>query len=275
MTTAAVLLVLGSALLHASWNLVVKRSADRLVAAAAQMTFGAFVSLPLLAARGLPPGAWHFLAATSVVHLGYVLTLVRAYDRGDLSVVYPVARGTAPVIVTAGAALLLDDAPSGWGVAAVVLITLGILTLGVRGRPRGVGWALATSGFIAAYTMIDGAAVRALDDSVAYTLAAFVGIAVVLVPYTLWRRGVPRVAASLAAEWPSHLLAGSASVVAYALVLAAARVSPLGLVSALRETSVLFGALGGALLLKEGSAAARVRAAALIAAGMALLVAAG
>jgi drug/metabolite transporter (DMT)-like permease len=269
---AAILLVLAAAALHAGWNLVVKAAGDRLVAAAAQMTLGALVSLPFLLFLEIPFRAWPYLVATGVVHLGYVLTLVGAYDRGDLSVVYPIARGSAPAMVTIGAAILLDDSPGGWGLIAIALVVLGILTVGWRGPVHGVGWALATSVFIAAYTMIDGAAVRSLDDSLAYTLTAFVAIAVVLGPFVMWRRGTAAIAEALSREWRSHLLAGAASVAAYGLVLAAARVSPLGLVSALRETSVLFGALGGWLILKERMGLSRLRGAVLIATGVVVLV---
>ena len=120
--------------------------------------------------------------------------------------------------------------------------------------------------------MIDGAAVRSLDESLPYTLAVFVAMTAVLLPVTLWRRGPRGVVTALRTGWRSQLLAGSASVLAYALVLAAARISPLGLVSALRETSVLFGALGGWLILKEAMGAKRLRGAVLIAAGIVTLV---
>jgi drug/metabolite transporter (DMT)-like permease len=275
MSLAAIGLVLGSALLHASWNLVVKKSGDRLIAAGAQMLLGATASAPIAIALGIPFRAWPFLIATSLVHTGYVVSLVAGYDRGDLSVVYPVARGTAPILVTIGAALFLDDTPGGLGFAAIVLVVTGIFIVGIRGRPRGTGWALLTSVFIAAYTMIDGAAVRHLDDSVAYTLTAFMTMTLAIVPVVLWRRGPEKVATVVRVEWRTHLLAGVASATAYVMVLTAALTAPLGLVSALRETSVVFGALGGWLILKESMGWRRMRGAVLIAAGVFLLVAGG
>lgn len=274
MSLAAIALVIGSAMLHASWNLLVKRSSDSLTAITAQMGLGALAATPVVLWLGVPFRAWPFLIATSLVHTGYVTTLIAGYDRGDLSVVYPIARGTAPVFVTIGSALFLDDTPETVGFVAIGLVVAGIYVVGIRGRSRGTGWALATSVFIAGYTMIDGAAVRHLDDSVAYTLTAFITMTIALLPTVVWRRGTARVVAVVKAEWKTHLLAGIASVVAYTMVLTAALSSPLGLVSALRETSVVFGALGGWLVLKETFGWRRVRGAVLIATGVLLLVAA-
>ena len=275
MQISALLLVLAAAVLHASWNLIVKASSDRLVAAAIQLTFGAALSIPVLTFQTLPVKALPYIVASSFVHLGYVLALVGAYDRADLSLVYPIARGSAPVLVTLGAALFLDDVPGGWGLGAIGLVVIGVFVVGIRGSGPGVNWALSTSVFIAGYSVIDGAAVRALDDSFPYTLAAFVGFAATLVPVVLWRRGLSSITAVARFEWPRHLFAAVASVAAYVMVLAAARVAPLGLVSAFRETSVLFGAIGGWLLLKEGMGARRLNGAALIAAGVVVLILAG
>ena len=272
MTLGAIALVVGSALLHASWNLVVKKSGDRLIAAGAQMLLGAAVSTPIAISLGIPFRAWPFLIATSLVHTGYVVSLVAGYDRGDLSVVYPVARGTAPILVTVGAALFLDDTPGGVGIVAIALVVGGIFVVGIRGRPKGTGWALLTSVFIAGYTMIDGAAVRHLDESVAYTLTAFMTMTLAIVPVVIWRRGWSTVSSVVRVEWRTHLLAGVASAVAYVMVLTAALTAPLGLVSALRETSVVFGALGGWLILKESMGWRRLRGAVLIAFGIFLLV---
>ncbi len=275
MSSAAIALVLGSAVLHASWNLVVKSSGDRLVAAGAQMTLGALASLPVVLALGIPFRAWPFMIATAVVHTGYVVSLVAGYDRGDLSVVYPIARGSAPLLVTLVAALFLDDVPSAVGLGAILLVVGGIFIVGFHGRPKGAGWALLTAVFIAGYTMIDGAAVRHLDDSVAYTLAAFIAMTIAIVPVVFLRRGVDGVMSVVRVEWKAHLVAGVASIVAYTMVLTAALTAPLGLVSALRETSVVFGALGGWLLLKEGMGLRRLRGALLIATGVVILIAAG
>lgn len=272
MSGASLALVLGAAVLHASWNLVVKSSSDRLVATGVQLAFGAVVCAPFLFFLDVPARAIPYLAASSLAHLGYVLTLVGGYNRGDLSTVYPIARGTAPVIVTLGAAVFLDDTPRLWGLVAIACVVAGVMIVGLRGGGPGVRWALATSVFIAGYTMIDGAAVRELDESVPYTLAAFVAFAVVLIPVVMWQRTPGDVRSAIRREGWGHLYAAVASIAAYVLVLVAARVSPLGLVSAFRETSVVFGALAGWLVLKEQLGPRRLRGAALIAVGLVALL---
>jgi drug/metabolite transporter (DMT)-like permease len=260
--------------LHASWNLVVKASGDRLLAAWMQTTIGALVFLPVLIVEGVPTGPWKSLGASALLHLGYALTLVAGYDRGDLSVVYPVARGSAPLLVTAGAAVLLDDRPGVIGIVAVVLIAGGILGMIRRSSGRGVGWALACGGFIAGYTLVDGAAVRAEGGSLRYVVTLIGLNALLLLLVVLGRRGRRRIAAAIRRDGWRNGFAGAASVAAYGLVLTAARWAPLGLVAAVRETSVILGALGGWLLLKEPFGFARVVASTLIAAGLVLLVAA-
>ena len=272
MDPVAFSLVVASAVLHASWNLVVKASEDRLVAAAAQVTFGAVAFFPVLVVSGVPTEAWVSIAASAIVHLVYGLTLVGAYERADLSLVYPVARGTAPVLVTVGAALLLSDTPGGAGTVAIVLIVAGVLVTGLDGRSRrGLAWALATAVLIATYTVIDGHAVRSLDGSFSYTISVFVGSAIAFALVLAWRRRPREIAAAVRSEWVRHLGAGAASVGAYVLVLIAARRAPLGLVAAVRETSVVMGAIGGWVLLREPFRTRRLGGILVIAAGLTIL----
>jgi len=271
MSPGALGLVLLAAVLHASWNLVVKASRDRLVAAWMQTTIGALVFLPVLVVQGLPTGQWRPLAVSAVLHLGYALTLVAGYDRGDLSVVYPVARGTAPLLVTAGAALFLDDRPALLGLVAVGLIAGGILG-SVRRATGGVAWAVACGGFIAAYTLVDGAAVRSGGGPLRYVVCLIALNAVTLFGAVLVRRRVSAIGAAFRLDGWRNAFGGAASVAAYALVLTAAQWAPLGLVSAVRETSVVLGALGGWLLLREPLGPSRVAAASVIAVGIGLLV---
>ncbi|RPI20701.1 MAG: EamA family transporter, partial [Actinobacteria bacterium] len=153
MDAVALVLVLASAALHASWNLVIKTSGDRLVAAWAQVTFGALVFLPFLVVAGVPTAVWPWIVLSGLVHLGYGLSLVAGYDRGDLSLVYPVARGIAPILVTIAAALILDDAPGVWGFVAIVTVVTGVLLTSLGSARDGIGWALATGGLIATYTL--------------------------------------------------------------------------------------------------------------------------
>lgn len=272
MPLTALVLVLAAAALHAGWNLLLKASGDRLVAAAVQSVAGALVLAPFLIAGGYPVDRSPSLVASGVFHLGYGLTLVGAYERGDLSAVYPVARGTAPLLVTVGAAVVLDDTLGGLGVLGVVLIAAGILGV-IRHPDRGVVWAIACGGFIAGYSLVDGAAVRAEGGSLRYTAALLLTNAVTLSIVALGRRGWKPAMSAARVGGGRQLLGGAASAFAYLLVLIAARDAPLGAVAAVRETSVLLGALGGWLLLGEPFGRTRAVGAAIIATGLVLLVA--
>ena len=136
----ATVMALGAAILHASWNLVVKASGDRLVAMWAQGLFGAIVALPLLFFTGLPPrAAWPFLETAVVLHFAYAIVLAAAYDRADLSVIYPIARGSAPLLTAVGGALFLRDSltPAGYvGWMAVAQRSVWATTHGRRGDRR-------------------------------------------------------------------------------------------------------------------------------------------
>lgn len=268
-------LVLSSALLHAGWNLVVKSSSDRLVAGWAQVVSAGVVMLPLLLVNPIPTSVMGFVVISAFVHSFYISSLVAAYERGELSLVYPVARGTAPVLVTIAAALLLDDLPSAGGLVAIALVVIGILWLARGTNTEGWQWALMTAVAISSYTLIDGAAVRTLDSALGYTAAVFAAHALVFTPIVIVRRGVAPIIDTLRREGGRHLLGGTASAGAYPLVLAAARLAPLGLVSAFRETSVVIGALAGWLILREPDARHRLRGASLVAVGLGVLILAG
>ena len=262
-----------AAALHALWNLILKASGDRLVTAAMQSTAGAVVLLPALLSGGYPSSLWPWLAASGLLHLVYGLTLVRAYELGDLSVVYPIARGSAPLLVAVGAALLLKDSLSMPAMAGVVLITGGVLAV-AHGRRLGAAWALVCGCSIAAYTLVDGSAVREEGGSLRYTAALFLTNALTLTAAALWRRrGAAFRLALTRSSIGGYLVGGVASAAAYLLVLIAARSAPLGAVSAVRETSVVLGALAGWLILKEPFGRARVAASVVIAFGAVLLVA--
>lgn len=271
MTTATFFVVLASAVMHASWNLAIKASGDRLTTAGAQVALGALAFSPLLGLVGIPWTAFGWVALSSATHLLYGLSLVAAYERGDLSAVYPIARGVAPALIALGAAVLLGDSITTPGIVAITLIVVGIGAIGLAGRPRGISWALTTGLFITVYTLIDGHAVRGLDGSVAYTICVFVGNSALYLPVILWRRGLAATVTTIMGNWWRLLLGGIASAGAYALVLVAARTTPLGLVSAVRETSVVFGALAGWLLLGESFGPRRLVAAAAIGAGLVLV----
>ena len=272
MPASALIAVLAAALLHASWNLVLKSSSERLVAASAQVALGGIAFVPILVWRGFPTEVLPFLLASAVVEVGYIFALATAYDRADLSFVYPIARGSAPVLIAAGAFLGLSDRVTGLGWVALALICGGVLTIGLSAPTRrGAQWSLVTGFLIATYVTIDGAGVRRTSDALAYTAALFLLTATLLIPFALLMRGRTVVGLALKAEWKRQLLAGVASLGSYSLLLYASKSAPLSLVSAARESGVLFATLLGWWFLDERVIRLRLAAAALIALGVVLL----
>ena len=252
-TTTAFFLILGAALLHAAWNLVVKGSEDRLASMWAVATAGGLVNLPVLAVIGFPEReVWGWLALSAVLHVAYGYTLAGTYDRVDLSSAYPIARGTAPLIVTVIGVLFLDDTISLVGVIGIALVAGSLALIGLRHVPKNVGWPILTGLVIAAYTVSDGAGVRAGDESVRYIGALFVMHSLL---FTLilgaTRKSLASLGEALRRSPVRLLLGGAASAGAYLLVMIAARSTPLGLVAGLRETSAGFGVLAGYFILHE------------------------
>ena len=252
MSTSAFVLVLTAAVLHAVWNAIVKASPDRLVTSWAVVTAAALVNVPVLIVTGLPDRAvWCNVAASAVIHVAYNLALVIAYGRADLSVAYPIARGTAPLLVTLGGVMLLADPATGQGVAGVALVSLSLAAL-VAGRPlRHTTWAVVTGLLIATYTIVDGDGVRTNGDSLQYIAAVFIVHAAALTVVVLRGRGLSLMREAVVAQPGRLLVGGTATAGAYLLVMIAARTEPLGLVAGLRETSALFGVAIGAVILKE------------------------
>lgn len=190
MSPSSFAIVLLAAFLHAAWNAIVKGSADRLLATWAVVAAAAVVNLPLLVAVGLPNAeTWPYLVGSVTIHTGYNLALAKAYVHADLAVAYPIARGSAPLLVTLFGALLLDDPTPLAGVVGVVAVSLSLLVL-VSNRPvRDATWPAITGLTIAGYTLFDGAGVRANGDSLQYIGLGFVLHASVLTIIVLWRRG--------------------------------------------------------------------------------------
>jgi drug/metabolite transporter (DMT)-like permease len=270
----ATLLALAAAVLHAAWNLRVKRTdGDRFLALWGQFLFGAACCGAVLLVTGLPGGsAWKYLAGSACVHLVYALTLARAYDLGDFSVAYPIARGGGAVGAAIGGWALLDDDLHhlSWVAIALVLVGLSTFTPGRTSWVPIVGAAMVAV-TIATYSVIDSAGARD-TGGVAYSMATFVGAASTM---SLWGIATGQVGAMRAqwrTSWRAYAWAGPASALAYALVLAAVRYAPVGYVTVLRESSVLFGAVAGATLLDEPLGKARIRSACIVLAGLILLV---
>lgn len=233
-----------AAVLHAAWNAVVKSGGDRLVANWAVVAVAGSVNVPIIMVVGLPRRElWWVLAVTVCLHVAYNLLLVAAYERSDFSVAYPVARGTSPVIATVAGVTLLGDQLSWQGMVGVLCVTAG-LVVAATGRPlRHVRWAIGTGVMIASYTVVDAYGVRENGGALSFIGTSFVLHGLLLTVVVSRRRSVGRMRAALVAEPARMLFAGVANAGAYLLVMIAARVEPLGLVSGLRETSTLFGLL--------------------------------
>lgn len=282
MSTTVVLAVLFGALLHAGWNTLVKSSGDKQLDLALVHFLGAVVALPLLWAFGLPPPeAWPFVGMSLAIHVAYYVTLNGAYQHGDLSTTYPIMRGSAPMLVALGSAAVLDERLSGLAWLGVAAITAGVLLVGLA-RPaealhhrRAIGYALANAAVIAAYTFVDGRGVRVSAaggaGAVSYVVLLFVLDGVPYPGYVWWRRSAAarRVALAYARQrWPLATLGGLASLGSYGIALWAMTRAPVAAVAALRETSVIFAALIGVWLLKEGHIGRRIAGAATVAAGV-------
>ena len=272
LTLPITLAVLFGALLHAAWNAMVKRGGDPLVELAL-VTLGASVlSIPLLPLVPFPPAvAWPFLAASLVIHAGYYATLIGTYRHADLSVGYPLMRGSAPLLVTLAGVLLLGEHPTPSMWAGIWLICGGVISLSLAGGGRrasshAIGYALANASLIAAYTLVDAAGARASGAAIGYVLWMFFLEGLPFSVFLLWRRGGVFVDA-VRARWHAALAGGACSAVSYGIAVWAMTVAPVGAVSALRETSVVF-ALGlGAWLLNERVGARRWASVAAVLAG--------
>ncbi len=251
MPISAFVLTLLAAALHAGWNMVVKAADDRMLSALAVTWGGAVFGLPVLAVFGLPSAeAIPYLAVSGVVHSAYMTTLTQAYKRADFVLAYPLARGTAPLLVTAGGVLLVGDHLTPIGILGVVLVAGAILSLVQmpRGHQR-VGAALLTGVFIATYSLIDGKAVRVTGESARYLAALFLLHAIILtLGVLIARRGHVELVPGLGR---TAVIGGGASGLAYLLVLVASQEAPLGLVSGIRELSVMFGIVAGTKMLGE------------------------
>ena len=269
--------VLLAALLHAGWNALVKVAADRLVVLTAvslgQGLFG-LALLPFVAAPAAE--AWPYILISTALHYAYCGFLFHAYRFGDLSQVYPLARGLAPVLVTLGAAVFAGEVLQGAELAGVFLASLGICGLAFVGSretrmsPSGLAFAAGTAVMVASYTVSDGIGVRLSGAPMGFVAWLFI-LDWPIVAFTTVVRG-RRLAGALARErWK---FAGCAvfSTAAYALVIVASAFSPLAMVSAVRESSVVMAAMIGVFLLGERPWQQRVGAAAVVAFGVMLLV---
>lgn len=278
MTTAVFFLVLLGAALHAGWNAVIKRGADPL-----RSSVVVAIVASVLAAAGLPfvevpaPASWPFAAASVVLQGLYWVGVAESYRAGDMSRVYPLMRGTAPLIVASVSITMFGDhlSPIAWG--GVVTVSAGILALSLagpgRGEGRAIATAVATAVVIAGYTIVDGIGVRRSGSPIGYTLWIFVLTSPPLVAWTLWRRSAEFLRFERR-DLVLGLFGGFATLTSYGIALWAMTRAPVAVVASLRETSILFGTAIAVLMLKERVDRRRIAAVMVIAVGATLLRAA-
>jgi drug/metabolite transporter (DMT)-like permease len=268
-----VLPVLLAAALHAAWNALVKSGADRLLDMVLVVTGAGAVTA--VAAAFLPQPAracWPHLGASVLIHVGYFGLVGLAYRQGDLSLVYPIMRGSAPALTAFAGVALLSERPSWGGWTGIVLISGGVLllVLDAQGREASrattIGIALTNAAVVVLYTMIDGTGARLSGHPFSYTawmLLFTSGLSLFLALLV----GKRKTAVHLARRWRIGLAGGGCTFASYAMALWAMTHAPIALVVALRETSILFGTLFAAVALKEQITPLRYVSIASIAAG--------
>ncbi|MGN6550429.1 MAG: EamA family transporter [Pararhizobium sp.] len=279
MSGFALAIVLAAAVLHAVWNAIVKAGGDRAVVLGA-ISFANFVlgALLILAAPAPAPAAWPFIVASAVLHYGYYIFLFYAYRFGDLSHVYPIARGIAPALVALGAYATIGETLSGPATGGLAAISVGIMLLAfgrraARPDPRALAFALGTGVIIASYSVTDGIGVRLSQAPFGYIgWLLFLEFPVALsVLYRRRRAGDRLDAPSLR----RGLVAGVLSVFAYGAVIYANSLAHLAAVSAVRESSVIFASLIGLVVFGERPWPKRLISAVVVAAGVIALAGSG
>ena len=277
MDPLVIVMVLAAAVMHAVWNTFIKIGDDRLMALTVVIGMAGLLG-PALLFAGPPPAveSWTFMAISVVVHSAYYLFLIQAYRVGDLSYAYPLARGSAPLLVAGGAALFAGEMLSPIEIAGVAVVSAGIFSLmlspghGFRGDWRTIAYPLATGCMIAVYTVADGLGVRHSGSPAGYIGWLFVLSAVPIVVVALARRGAAAFT-FVGRNWKASLLSGALAFSAYALSIWALSLGAMAHVSALRETSVVIAALIGTRLLGEPHGGRRVLAAVTVAGGVVLI----
>lgn len=277
MSFSVMLAVLFAAFLNAAWNTSVKAVPDKFLGVSLICFGGGALALPVvLFLPAISPAAYPNLAMSTCLHVSYYLLIDRAYRTADLSTAYPLMRGAAPVVSMILALLLLGEAPKALSVIGALIVLAGILFLGRdsykrNGLDRKTLYAVgANAAVIACYTLSDGQGGRLSGAPVSYTLWLMVAAALAFLPVALFVRGVG-LFRQMQTGWPVALIGGAASTGAYAIVIWAMSHAPIGLVSALRETSALFAAVLGAVFLHEKFGLARYICAGLVVCGLAVL----
>jgi drug/metabolite transporter (DMT)-like permease len=270
--------VLFAAACHAGWNATIKRGLDPLATTVLISIGAAIVAAACLPVVGLPDrAAWPWCVASVLIHLFYFAALIESYRAGDMGQVYPIARGSAPLMTATATALFIGERLGLLGWCGIILLVAGVLLLSLRGGRelaqldrRAVGFALFTAVTICAYSVVDGVGARLAVSANAYSIALFLGIAPVMLIYALVRRG-HAVIPAMGRNWGLGLAGGALQLGSYGIAIWAMTLAPIAIVAALRETSVLFGAAIAVIFLKEPLRASRIGAALMIVAGLVLI----
>jgi drug/metabolite transporter (DMT)-like permease len=265
--------VMCAAIMHAGWNAVLRDGGDRLWSMTLMMIAVTCITAVTLVFIPWPNAAsWPYVVASAIIHTGYNFSLVRTYRSGDLGQTYPVSRGSSPVLVTLGAAIFAHEAIHSLSAIGIVLVSGGILSLAVQGKSVRSDFllpAVITGVLIGGYTVVDGIGVRLSGNSIAYATCMFL----------LWSVTMPAIYFGMRGKRPAYtkaqttiaLMGGVVSILAYGIVIWAMQYGAMGVISALRETSVVYAAIIGRLFLRERLTLRRVASCFAIAAGAACL----
>ncbi|ENO0609244.1 DMT family transporter [Yersinia enterocolitica] len=277
MSTEIFIAVLGAALLHASWNALVKFGTDRLVAISLMAIFSGVISLFGIFFVGLPSlNALPWLLLSVAFHSGYCLFLSKAYEQAEFGQIYPIARGVAPLLSALLSWLILSEIPRIMALFGAVILVSGVIMMTFDGRHgpnklnlRAIIYALITAIFTACYTLSDGAGSRASIEPLSYIFWLFMsnGIAMFVL---LWIMHRNRIFCEISQHWRHGIIGGAMQLLAYGIVIWAMKSTPIALVAALRETSVLFAMVISIWMLKEKPSILRLIASAIIMAGVAI-----
>ncbi len=288
MTPISLLVLLVAALLHAGWNLLVKQSSDKQVFTGLALLAGALLAAPVLVLGfPFPARVWPYALASAFCEALYFAALATAYRLADFSLAYPIARGTAPLLLAVWAVWWLGEHPRPGGVIGLVVLVLGLLVVGAASRPQpreetakegkrwaGIAAALAVAALISVYSVIDAAAVRFVAPA-PYTALVLALAAPLILPVALFRSNLQTLRTTWRLHWPRILLVGALMQISYGLVLFAYSRSPVSYAGAIREVSIIFAALAGWRWLHEPLGRQRLAGAVLICLGISLIAVAG
>lgn len=269
----ASILMIGSGSIHAIVNAIVKGGRDKMAGRALTDGSSAVILLPATLLVPWPGGAWGWLAASALLHGFYLFALVRAYQVGDLSAVYPVLRGTAPLLTALVTLGVLGEPATVQEIAGIALVGAAMFVM-IAGRhvaSNALGWALLTGVFIASYTVIDAHGVRAAPTPASYIVWVFVTMgAVVVAMFGIVSRG--EVFTSAARQWKPGVIAGALSIVTYGMALWAFSLGPTAPLAALRETGMVTALVIAVLFLGERATPGRIAGVLGILGGAALIL---